>query len=132
MKSKRCRGNKSALNESNGLGNQSKRPEAVACKLSTNPFTLSTVAEAVAKREHSIDGLPVDVKLYHAPKPRPNYPNKLKFSNVPIEISHERLASYLKSAAKLDVEGILYGDDSSVVVATFAGVPGKRQQFQQH
>ena len=86
---------------------------------------MSTVAEDVSKREHNIDGQPVYVKLYQAPKPRPNYPNKLKFSNVPTQVAHENLVSYLESAAKVEVEGILYGDDSSVVVATFKKEPGK-------
>ena len=82
----------------------------------------STVAKRVAARQHCIAGHEVTVALN---KPLQIYTNRLLFRNVPRGVSSDLLVKRLKQITGQEADEILYGDEFTVIIATFDEKPGR-------
>ncbi|KAK7479330.1 hypothetical protein BaRGS_00029408 [Batillaria attramentaria] len=86
-------------------------------------FVRPEVAARVAGQSHKIGNLPMQVRMYVPPRPRPNYPNKLLFKNVANVTTKECLELYLERISGLAVQDVLYGDEPGVVLVSFDASP---------
>ena len=81
-------------------------------------WLLPTVASKVAGQQHTIAEESV-------PKPRPTYPNKLLFLNLPDNVTENHLKTFLKLVTGCTPVELRYGDEESVL-ATFDKQQGNR------
>ena len=81
-------------------------------------WSLPTVASKVAGQQHTIAEESVQVRLCTPPKPRPTYPNKLLFLNLPDNVTENHLKTFLKLVTGCTPIELRYGDEESVL-ATF-------------
>ncbi|KAH3870596.1 hypothetical protein DPMN_033784, partial [Dreissena polymorpha] len=83
-----------------------------------------TVAQAVAKRQHKLDGQELVVSLYTPPVPPPSYPNKLLIKGLNPKITFDVLDLYLEARMGITlVEGSMtyHAEQNEVVLVTVNG-----------
>ncbi|XP_061194345.1 protein mono-ADP-ribosyltransferase PARP14-like [Saccostrea echinata] len=75
--------------------------------------------EEVMKQEHKVDGVILDVKIYHPPKPIPVYPDRVLITGFKTGTTKDGLTNFLEARTGEDVKEVVFDQEQEMAIIIF-------------